>query len=367
MQLEIIAWVGFSQALFAALLMITKPDQKVPDKILSAWLFLLSIEFLSCAIDHTIFGKSMLPNTFLLLNPALFLYINSLTSPKFRLKILHLLHLIPYLFFEISAYFINEPFSVKAFFEPTSTQIFKYSFSIASFVSWIVYNSLSGMLVMKHREKIKDEFSTIERNKRLNWILFIFVFYNLLCIVLMGVNIMVIIQNKLFHIPLIYNYSVLLVIIYIISFYGLRQKLIYQTIYKENHIDESLKNNNGKYKRSVLNHEKKEKIKEVLVNYFDHEQPYLNPELSMQLVAEKLSIPKHQLTEVLNTSIGKNFFQFVNEYRIEAVKKMLLDPKTHYSIEAIGYECGFNNKSTFFSVFKSFTGFTPLQYRNKFK
>jgi AraC-like DNA-binding protein len=83
----------------------------------------------------------------------------------------------------------------------------------------------------------------------------------------------------------------------------------------------------------------------------------------MSLMSEKLNIPKHHLTEVLNNTLGKNFFQFVNEYRVAAVKKQLDKPNNLYSIEAIGYECGFNSKSTFFSVFKTLTGQTPKNYR----
>jgi len=77
-----------------------------------------------------------------------------------------------------------------------------------------------------------------------------------------------------------------------------------------------------------------------------------------------LKIPKYQLTEVLNSDIGKSFFHFVNFYRVDAVKQMLADPKNKYSIEAIGYECGFSSKSSFYTVFKNMTGETPVSFRN---
>ena len=85
----------------------------------------------------------------------------------------------------------------------------------------------------------------------------------------------------------------------------------------------------------------------------------------MDLLSQQLDIPKHHVTEVLNTVIGRNFFQFVNQYRVEAVKKLLRDPDNQWSIEAIGYECGFSSKSSFFSTFKRLTGITPAQYRAK--
>jgi AraC-like DNA-binding protein len=105
-------------------------------------------------------------------------------------------------------------------------------------------------------------------------------------------------------------------------------------------------------------------IKANLIDYFDKTEPYLNPDLSMDMLSKALGFPKHHITEVLNKEIGKNFFQFVNEHRVEAVKDMLSANKNYFSIEAIGYECGFNSKSSFFTIFKKATGQTPLQFKN---
>ncbi|HSH51331.1 MAG TPA: helix-turn-helix domain-containing protein, partial [Bacteroidales bacterium] len=93
------------------------------------------------------------------------------------------------------------------------------------------------------------------------------------------------------------------------------------------------------------------------------QQPYLDPEFNMSILSKITGFPKYQITEVLSTEIQQNFFQFVNTYRIKAVKKHLLDKKNLYSIEAIGYECGFNSKSTFYTIFKKYTGKTPSEYR----
>jgi AraC-like DNA-binding protein len=86
--------------------------------------------------------------------------------------------------------------------------------------------------------------------------------------------------------------------------------------------------------------------------------------LTIGQVSDKLHLQRHTLTEVLNTEIGRNFYQFVNEYRVSEIKKMLANPGyANYSIDAIGYECGFNSKSSFYSVFKKSTGMTPAQYK----
>jgi AraC-like DNA-binding protein len=62
----------------------------------------------------------------------------------------------------------------------------------------------------------------------------------------------------------------------------------------------------------------------------------------------------------------KNFYDLVNGYRVEEAKRLLLDPKnTNYTILSVGFEAGFNSKTTFNTVFKKFTGLTPTDFRKK--
>ena len=159
----------------------------------------------------------------------------------------------------------------------------------------------------------------------------------------------------------VFNYSATLVITFILGFYGIRQDEIYKRRLKGTTPDKT----EERYKKSNLTTEQKENIRIRILTYFQEKTPYLNSELSMQFLSKELNIPKYQLTEVLNTIIGKNFFQFVNEYRVEAVKQKLTDiTNNKFSIEAIGYDCGFSSKSSFFSVFKNMTGQTPVQFKN---
>jgi AraC-like DNA-binding protein len=354
--METIAWVGFSQSLFAALLIMTKKGSTVSDRLLSAWLCLLAIEFLTCALDYTIFGKPLLSSSFLLFNPACYLYISSLTDTNFRLKYIQLLHLLPFLFFEIGAYVIKETISVRSFLQVDTTLGFRLAFGLANIVSLVVYNSISLIRVTRHRRNLKNEFSTIENYISLGWLLFIIIFYNVYCVASFAIGGTHIFQGTNLILPHIFNYSALLFLVYAFGFYGLWQKPIY--------IRHNVEEIPGRYRHSVLGSRKKNEIKNKIIQYFDSASPYLQSELSMDILSAELKVPKHQLTEVLNTEIGSNFFQFVNGYRIEAVKAMLADKKNKYSIEAIGYECGFNSKSTFFTVFKNLTGQTPQEYKN---
>lgn len=354
--METIAWIGFAQGIFSAILMLTKRNQSTSDKILTAWLFLLSIEFLTCAIDIELSGIPHLSSSFLLLNPAFFLYSGSLVIEKFKLKPVQLLHLFPFIFFDILAYVMKEPSEIRTFLVHNENLWFRSAFSIASVVSWICYNWLTVNILLRHRKRLVNEFSTIESNKKVSWLLFVIISYNTYCLAYIAIAVSVILTGMEFPLTSVYNYSALLLMTYILGFYGLRQEVIYA----EAPLD--VEDRKETYGYSFLSEKRKSEIKVQLIDYFSKEKPYLNPELSMKMLSDELKIPKHQLTEVLNSVIGKNFFQFVNEYRVEAVKKMLLSNKG-YSIEDIGYECGFNSKSAFFTVFRKVTGLTPMNYR----
>jgi AraC-like DNA-binding protein len=352
-----IVWIGFCQSLFAAIYMFAKKDNSLPDKILSGWLMLLSIEFMTCGIDYELFGKPLLSSSFLLFNPAMFLYICSLTSKNLKLSPYHLLHLLPFIFFETYAYITLQPFEMDTFFIHDKNYLFRMFFAAATIVSWLVYNSISMYYVHRYRKYLKSEWSTIEKGENLGWVLAVLIFYVVYCSFAFGIASITYFADFNPLTPHIYNYVMLLFLVFVISFYGMRQNVVIKQLPEP---AESIP-----YKNSLLSTETKNQIRQKLIDYVERNKAYLNPDLNMELIAINLGFPKYQITEVLNTEIGKSFFQFINSYRVDAVKKMLSDPNNKYSIEAIGYDCGFASKSSFYTVFKKFTNETPLAYRNR--
>jgi len=89
---------------------------------------------------------------------------------------------------------------------------------------------------------------------------------------------------------------------------------------------------------------------------------YKNPNLKLADVANELQVLPHTISKLLNEYHGHNFSHFLNEYRIEQAKKLILSNQD-YTFEGIGYDSGFNSKSTFFATFKKFTGTTPAKFR----
>ena len=96
---------------------------------------------------------------------------------------------------------------------------------------------------------------------------------------------------------------------------------------------------------------------------FKEQKLYLEPELSLSDLATKLKTNTSVLSAAINQNFGKNFNDFVNEYRVEEVKRQLKDPaNTHLSLLGVALECGFNSKSTFNRAFRKFTGQSPKEF-----
>lgn len=103
-----------------------------------------------------------------------------------------------------------------------------------------------------------------------------------------------------------------------------------------------------------------------LVHLFEIEKVYRQESLSLQILADRLSIPAYQLSQVINDKLGKTFFELLNSYRVEEVKQRLSDPaEKNKRILDIAYEAGFNTKTAFNRTFKKYTGMTPTAYREK--
>lgn len=123
-----------------------------------------------------------------------------------------------------------------------------------------------------------------------------------------------------------------------------------------------LYNKEEKYVDKKIDTTQANQLLEQLNTLMTEEELYKNANLKSSEVAKKIKITTHQFSQLLNDNLGKNFSVFINEYRIEASKEMLKQ-QTNLTLEAVGYECGFNSKSTFFTAFKKIVGTTPSQFK----
>ena len=95
----------------------------------------------------------------------------------------------------------------------------------------------------------------------------------------------------------------------------------------------------------------------------EDDKMYLEPNLKINDLAEKLEISSHKLSHLLNSGLKKSFYDFINNYRVEHVKTMFLDESNqNLTILAMAFDSGFNSKSTFNEIFKKATKMTPRDF-----
>ena len=118
-----------------------------------------------------------------------------------------------------------------------------------------------------------------------------------------------------------------------------------------------------KYKNPALHSDKLNALRPVLKELMKEKKLYLDPELSLNSLAETMEINANEMSQLLNEGFDRNFSEFVNAYRAEAFKEAVQDDKNkHLTLLAIAYSCGFNSKTVFNTYFKKHTGMTPGQY-----
>ncbi len=115
---------------------------------------------------------------------------------------------------------------------------------------------------------------------------------------------------------------------------------------------------------SVKEEEFESVLNKRLISYMENSKPYLNPDFNLQVLSDYLLVSRHQLSSTINTKQKMNFFEFVNSYRVNEVKKLMSDEaKSDLKNYELAFEAGFNSKATFYRIFKQMTGQTPSDYR----
>ncbi len=123
--------------------------------------------------------------------------------------------------------------------------------------------------------------------------------------------------------------------------------------------------NGEKYQTSPLTRHEMDALGAKLLNLMQQEKPFLNADLKISHIAQKLDVPPHHVSQILNQPPRTGFYDFINAYRIDEAKRRLTDEKySHYKIQAIAEDAGFKNKASFNRIFKNYTGQTPSEFRS---
>ncbi|MEN2412197.1 helix-turn-helix domain-containing protein [Flavobacterium mesophilum] len=227
-------------------------------------------------------------------------------------------------------------------------------------VQLIIYWILSYRLLKRHGISVML-FSSQKKERDLKWLLHILVWMLLMIVVSI---IMKIKEND--NLNLVSSYLYLLLVLFMV-YSILKQKDIFFNDENKNLILQSILypdvKNQIEKSTSRLNEDDLLKYKSVLNNLLQKEEVFIDPDISLASLADKVGISMNDLSFLINNSYNMNFYTLINNYRLDKVKSMLIKKQySHLTILGIAYEAGFTSKSTFNNAFKKTTGLTPSEY-----
>ncbi len=354
------------QSLFGIIIFISKRPRHLSFVFLIIWLFIIAA-FLGARLlpfQVTDYFKPGIFPLLLLFGPLLFLYVNSLSVENFRLEPAMLFHLIPLVLVGIHRTIVS-PVPIGGPINPAGNAMYFYNKIYYSLIvlSLLTYWIFSLKLILIHRKNIPNHFSNYTSKNSLSWLISVLTIFLVLFVIDFSMSFITRVLG--FEIGRFSFLSLNLTIFtFIMIFFGINQSVIYQTpkiIQPETELQENRESRNT---RTTLNEKQMEELTNTVFQYLKNKKPYLNPDYSLQMMAEDLNISRHKLSEAINNGQKKNFYKLINEYRIDEVKEMLVDPSfSHYTVLGIGLECGFNSKTSFNRIFKEETGLTPTEYK----
>ena len=224
-------------------------------------------------------------------------------------------------------------------------------------VQILTYNILAIKMLRKYRNQ--QESGKYYQLKDIRWLEHFLVFLTSIYVLSFTISHLIMLGMEVNRFYLLVQLTITLSI-YLLSY---KSMLIPEIFSLKTGTDLS-KNGMKKYQRSGLKPDEAVLYLEQLKQYMKERKAYLNPNVTIEQMAQDMSISRHHLTQVINEHFKKNFYGFVNQYRVEEVKRMITDKKyNHFSLSALGLEAGFKSKTTFNANFKKETGLTPSEWK----
>jgi len=241
----------------------------------------------------------------------------------------------------------------------------------------VFYYLLARRTIISYQKSIRQLYSETSRIN-LGWARVLLNGYLFIVVTGIVIYLLMLLYPEQFNLLLLINVAVATPYIYIATYKGITQPTIWQLQHgtTKEEVEEKIQEttevasdiSNQRSKLKTTDKHKVGKIAKQVVALLEDEKLYQETELTLQQLGDKLGLQTYIVSQAINEVLKKNFYDLVNNYRVEEAKRLLLDPKNvNYTVLSVGFEAGFNSKTTFNTVFKKFTGLTPTEYRDKQK
>lgn len=400
--------LGAAQGLFLAVLLATKQTNSAANRILAVAMSAFSLYIFTgvyyareyyYAFPHFI-GVSV-PLIFVF-GPILYLYAQTVSAGGHAFRKASLLHFVPFLLVTLylAPFYLQNGASKIEFLHRLTQAGPPRDLAVIQQLQYphgILYVFLTIRLLRRHRARLRENFSSLERINLL-WLRNLTIGITAIWVLATGINLLDLAGLGIGEMESSLTPLAVSFLVYGVGYLGLRQPEIFhgplprrtaptpvpievaggappdsmsreapfasRGVELQGSARQESAGDGGGYEKSGLTQAEAEALMQRLRSVMTEKHLYLNPLLTLQELAEVMSISAHNLSEVINTQAGKNFYDFVNGYRVEEVMRRLRDPRyAHFTILALAADSGFNSKATFNAFFKRHTGLTPSQYR----
>ncbi len=261
--------------------------------------------------------------------------------------------------FALQVYLYFQPYETKVIIAQSFWYVLVFTY-LGILYSWGV-GIWNLRLIDLHRAEVEDTFSELE-NKVLTWVR-IFLIYSIFSSVF--IHLLYFISHENYYFKIIFSLLDMFAI-YWVAINGMIQQNVLSNLSKNDPeiLSEYKAGMGGDSKKTNPDNQDLKDLMEVIDTYMKKSEAFLNTELTIVDLAEKLKMHPKRISTSINTISNQNFNSYVNELRIKKAQRILNNAHAHnYSIEGIGQEVGFHSKSAFYAAFKKVTGTTPTRFK----
>jgi AraC-like DNA-binding protein len=333
--------------------LITPKGNKNENRILAALILVFGLQiFIALSMGNYGYRYFLKPHLYIYAlkltcftsGPLIFYYIKTFLNKNKSINF-HLIHFIP--FFCSLIFFGYFRFDIHMI---GKTSVFINSLCLFQNLGYIIF---STHYIKKNNASFKSKLNALKDFSFMNWIhVVLFGYITIWIVQLNSLSIYVILRQPSWC---AYTSSIFILIILlftlVIMFLLLMKPEIYYAI---------------KYKNNNLTELSKEEYLQQLVDYLKLNKAYSDPDISLEKIANDLSIKPRLLSQVINELCKKNFKSFLNDFRInECIRLFSEDTSNRKTIQEVYYMAGFNSRSVFNELFKGYTGLTPKEFKEK--
>jgi len=396
--LHVIVLLGAVQGLFLTGALAAKRSNRTANRILAACMFAFTI-YLATSVYHAVGFEQVAPHFFglayplpFLFGPLVYLYAIAAADRDYRFTRRDAMHLAPFMAVVIAGLpiYLMSGAEKIAFYHRLLAGDRPLLLVIADplkLVSGVIYVTITILFLRRHREQVKGSYSSTER-VNLRWLLWLGGGAAGVWLVPIGLRVME--STGIAHFARGDDAVALAIaiLVYGIGYMGLRQPEIFRYETAEYRVpvmkpvQEPAREPEAapvaradaapaveseatpKYERSGLTDREAARLKQVLAEVMDREQPWKDSDLTLADLAVRLNTTPHKLSEVLNLEVGQTFYDFVNGYRVREVQRRIAAGEARVrKMLVLAFDAGFASKSTFNEVFKKHTSQTPSDFR----